>query len=57
MNRDFSQAAAYCEAAIDAEGIQVVIDMRVEAGLLPSPPPPASKYYDARYLERARGGA
>ena len=45
------------EAAIDAEGIQVVIDMRVEAGLLPSPPPPASKYYDARYLERARGGA
>jgi len=28
--------------------------MRVEAGLLPSPPPPASKYYDARYLERAR---
>lgn len=39
-------------AAIDVPGIQVVIDMRVEAGLLPSPPP-ASKYYDRRYLERA----
>jgi len=41
-------------AAIDPKGIEVVIDMRVKAGLLPSPPPPASKYYDARYLERAR---
>jgi ABC-type nitrate/sulfonate/bicarbonate transport system substrate-binding protein len=41
-------------AAIDPQGIEVVIDMRVKAGLLPSPPPPASKYYDARYLERAR---
>jgi len=41
-------------AAIDPKGIEVVIDMRVKAGLLPSPPPPASKYYDARYLEHVR---
>jgi len=41
-------------AAIDPKGIEVVIDMRVKAGLLPSPPPPASKYYDARYLEHIR---
>jgi ABC-type nitrate/sulfonate/bicarbonate transport system substrate-binding protein len=40
-------------AAIDVPGVQVVVDMRVEAGLLPSPPPPASKYYDLTYLERA----
>jgi ABC-type nitrate/sulfonate/bicarbonate transport system substrate-binding protein len=40
-------------AAIDVQGLQVVIDMRVAAGLLPAPPPPATKYYDARYLERA----
>jgi ABC-type nitrate/sulfonate/bicarbonate transport system substrate-binding protein len=41
-------------AAIDVPGLEVVLDMRVKAGLLPSPPPPASKYYDARYLARAR---
>jgi len=41
-------------AAIDLPGLQTVIDMRVEAGLLPSPPPPATKYCDPRYLERAR---
>jgi ABC-type nitrate/sulfonate/bicarbonate transport system substrate-binding protein len=54
---DSDGGGLFREAALDAEGIQVVIDMRVEAGLLPSPPPSASKYYDARYLERARGGA
>jgi ABC-type nitrate/sulfonate/bicarbonate transport system substrate-binding protein len=42
-------------ATIDVQGIQVVVDMRVKAGLLPSPPPSASKYYDGRYLERACG--
>lgn len=54
---DSDGGGLFREAAIDVRGIQLVIDMRVEAGLLPSPPPPASKYYDARYLERARGGA
>ena len=42
-------------AAIDVPGIQVVIDMRVEAGLLPVPAPPATKYFDDRYLRRAAG--
>ena len=51
---DSDGGGLFREAAIDPQGIQAVIDMRVEAGLLPSPPPPASKYYDARYLERAR---
>jgi ABC-type nitrate/sulfonate/bicarbonate transport system substrate-binding protein len=54
---DSDGGGLFREAAIDVPGIQVVIDMRVDAGLLPSPPPPASKYYDARYLERARSGA
>lgn len=40
-------------AAIDLPGLQVVIDMRVQAGLLPAPPPPATKYADTRYLARA----
>lgn len=51
---DSDGGGLFREAAIDPQGIQAVIDMRLEAGLLPSPPPPASKYYDARYLERAR---
>jgi len=51
---DADGGGLFREAAIDPQGIQVVVDMRVQAGLLPSPPPPASKYYDARYLERAR---
>ena len=49
---DSDGGGLFREAAIDPQGIQAVIDMRVGAGLLPSPPP-ASKYYDARYLERA----
>jgi len=51
---DSDGGGLFREAAIDPQGIQAVIDMRVGAGLLPSPPPPASKYYDARYLESAR---
>ena len=42
-------------AAIDVDGLQVVIDMRVDAGLLPSPPPPVEKYHDMQYLRRAAG--
>lgn len=52
MLADCDGGGLFRGAAIDVPGIQVVIDMRVEAGLLPSPPP-ASKYYDRRYLERA----
>jgi hypothetical protein len=51
---DSERGGLFGEAAIDPDGIQVAIDMRVRAGLLPTPSPPASKYYDARYLERAR---
>ncbi len=51
---DTEHGGLFREAAIEPEGIQVVIDMRVEAGLLSPPPPPPSKYYDARYLDRAR---
>jgi ABC-type nitrate/sulfonate/bicarbonate transport system substrate-binding protein len=51
---DSDGGGLFREAAIDPQGIQAVIDMRVEAGLLPSSSPAASKYYDARYLERAR---
>jgi ABC-type nitrate/sulfonate/bicarbonate transport system substrate-binding protein len=40
-------------AAIDVPGVQVVLDMRVEAGLLPAPPPPPTKYHDEQYLRRA----
>jgi len=51
------EGGLFREAAIDVPGLQVVIDMRVEAGLLPSPPPAVAKYYDLRYLERARSAA
>lgn len=37
------------DARIDAPGIEAVLALRVEAGLLDASPP-ASKYYDARYL-------
>jgi ABC-type nitrate/sulfonate/bicarbonate transport system substrate-binding protein len=52
MLADSEGGGLFREAAIDVNGIQTVIDMRVHAGLLASPPPPASKYYDARYLQR-----
>ena len=51
---DADGGGLFREAAIDPQGIEVVIDMRGKAGLLTSPRPPASKYYDPRYLERAR---
>ena len=54
MLADSDGGGLFREAAIDPEGLQVVIDMRVRAGLLPPPPPPPAKYYDTRYLDRAR---
>ena len=56
MLADSDAGGLFREAAIDPAGLQVVLDMRVNAGLLPSPPPPPTKYYDARYLDRARRG-
>ncbi len=38
------------DAAIDVPGIQAVLALRVEAGLLKAPPPQPSRYYDAAYL-------
>jgi NitT/TauT family transport system substrate-binding protein len=38
----------YPDAHIDVPGIEAVLQLRVEAGLLPSPPPAASKYYEER---------
>jgi ABC-type nitrate/sulfonate/bicarbonate transport system substrate-binding protein len=35
------------DAQIDVPGIQAVLQLRVEAGLLPDPPPDPSKYYAA----------
>ncbi len=45
------------DAAIDVAGVQTVLDLRVEAKLLPSPPPNPARYYDPTYLERAAIGA
>ena len=41
------------DAALDVAGIQAVLDLRVEAGLLTAPPPAPSKYFDAGYFRRA----
>ncbi len=38
------------DAAIDVPGIQAVLALRVEAGLLKAPPPEPAKYCDAGYL-------
>jgi ABC-type nitrate/sulfonate/bicarbonate transport system substrate-binding protein len=40
------------DASLDMEGIETVLRLRVEAGLLPAPPD-AGKYVDLRYLQRA----
>jgi ABC-type nitrate/sulfonate/bicarbonate transport system substrate-binding protein len=38
------------DGAIDVQGLAAVLDLRVQAGLLRSPAPPPSLYYDERYL-------
>lgn len=40
------------DARIDVQGIEAVLQLRVEAGLLREPSPEASKYYDASYLHQ-----
>jgi ABC-type nitrate/sulfonate/bicarbonate transport system substrate-binding protein len=41
------------KAAIDVKGVEAVIRLRAEAGFLKSPLPPAEKYYDLTYYNRA----
>ncbi len=41
------------EAVIDIRGIEIVMQLRSEAGLLNAPLPPVQKYYDATYYNRA----
>jgi hypothetical protein len=41
------------KAAIDVKGVEAVIRLRAEAGLLKTPVPPAEKYYDLTYYNRA----
>lgn len=41
------------DATLDIAGIQTVLDLRVEAHLLPNPPPDPSKYYDLSYFRQA----
>jgi ABC-type nitrate/sulfonate/bicarbonate transport system substrate-binding protein len=41
------------KAAIDVKGIEAVMRLRAEAGLLKTPLPPAEKYYDMTYYNRA----
>jgi len=43
----------YRDADIDVPGIQTVLDLRVENGLLKAPTPSPSKYYDTSYLRRS----
>jgi ABC-type nitrate/sulfonate/bicarbonate transport system substrate-binding protein len=43
----------YRDADIDVPGIQTVLDLRVENGLLQAPTPRPSKYYDTSYLRRS----
>jgi ABC-type nitrate/sulfonate/bicarbonate transport system substrate-binding protein len=43
----------YRDADIDVPGIQTVLDLRVENGLLTAPTPSPAKYYDTRYLRRS----
>lgn len=42
------------EAEMDPRSLDTVLDLMVEANDLPSPRPPASKYIDPSYRERAR---
>lgn len=41
------------KAVIDVRGIEVVMQLRAEAGLLNTPLPPAEKYYNMKYYNRA----
>ena len=41
------------KAVIDIRGIEIVMQLRSEAGLLDAPLPPVQKYYDATYYNRA----
>ena len=43
------------KAAIDVKGIEAVMRLRAEAGLLKMPLPPPEKYYDMIYYNRAVG--
>ena len=43
------------EAEMDPRSLDTVLDLMVEATDLSSPRPPASKYIDPSYRERARG--
>ena len=43
----------YRDADLDVPGIQTVLDLREENGLLQAPTPPPAKYYDTRYLRRS----
>ena len=43
----------YRDADIDVPGIQTVLDLRVENGLLTAPTPSPAKYYDTSYLRRS----
>ena len=47
-----SKDGLYPDAHIDVPGIQTVLDLRVENGLLKPPTPDPSKYYDTSYLRR-----
>jgi ABC-type nitrate/sulfonate/bicarbonate transport system substrate-binding protein len=48
-----SNDGLYRDAHIDAPGIQTVLDLRVENGLLTAPTPDPAKYYDTSYLRRS----
>jgi len=48
-----SKDGLYPDAHIDVPGIQAVLDLRVENGLLKAPTPDPSKYYDTSYLRRS----
>jgi ABC-type nitrate/sulfonate/bicarbonate transport system substrate-binding protein len=45
------------DAAIDLHGIQTVLDLRIDAGLLPPGPRPLTRYLDLQYYERASRAA
>lgn len=44
------------DAAIDLPGVQTVLDLRVDAGLLPPGPRPLTRYLDPDYHRRAASG-